>query len=190
MLYNGNMCGQRGMDGGETGQMTGEERRERILDTIKSSSAPVAGARLAEQLEVSRQVIVQDIALLRAAGEDILSTNRGYYIRRRKNVTKEFKVSHTDEQIEDELNQIVDLGGKVLDVFVNHKVYGRIQAELNIGSRRQVKDFVETIRSGKSSPLKNITSNYHYHTVEADSEETLALIEKMLIEKGYLIVTG
>lgn len=167
--------------------MTGEERREKILEVIKNSAKPVAGAKLAEQFEVSRQVVVQDIALLRAAGDDILSTNKGYYIREKGSMTRVFKVSHTDEQIEDELNQIVDLGGKVLDVFVNHKVYGRIQADLNISSRRHVQEFLETIRSGKSSPLKNITSNYHYHTVEADSEATFALIEQVLRDKGYLI---
>ncbi len=167
--------------------MTGEERREKILEVIKKGTAPVAGARLAEQFEVSRQVVVQDIALLRAAGDDILSTNKGYYIRQKGSMTKVFKVSHTDEEIEDELNQIVDLGGKVLDVFVNHKVYGRIQADLNVSSRRHVQEFWETIHSGKSSPLKNITSNYHYHTVEADSEETFALIEQALKDKGYLI---
>ncbi len=167
--------------------MTGEERRKEIVKVIKESVVPVPGGRLAEQYEVSRQVIVQDIALLRAAGYDILSTNRGYYIKQTKKSTHVFKVSHTDGEMEDELNTIVDLGGKVVDVFINHKVYGRIRAELDIASRRQVKEFLETIRSGKSSPLKNITSNYHYHTVEADSEKTLELIEKALEEKHYLI---
>lgn len=98
-----------------------------------------------------------------------------------------YKVSHTDEEMEDELNTIVDMGGKVIDVFINHKVYGRIRAELNIDSRRQVEEFLETIYSGKSSPLKNITSNYHYHTIEADSEKTFELIEKALKEKNYLV---
>ncbi|MBO5278337.1 MAG: transcription repressor NadR [Lachnospiraceae bacterium] len=168
--------------------MTGEERRNQIVETIKNSTAPVAGVRLAEKYQVSRQVIVQDIALLRAAGYDILSTNRGYYIRQEKKMTRVFKVSHTDEEMEDELNTIVDLGGKVLDVYINHKVYGKIRAELNISSRRQVQEFLETIYSGKSSPLKNITSNYHYHTIEADSEKTFELIEQSLKEKNYLIV--
>ena len=102
-------------------------------------------------------------------------------------MTRIFKVSHTDEEIADELNLIVDLGGKVQDVQVNHKVYGRMKADLGIHSRKQVQDFVEEIRSGKSSPLKNITSNYHYHTVEADSEEVLDLIGEELNERGYLV---
>ena len=165
--------------------MTGEERRNEIIRTIKDSIKPIAGSKLADKYEVSRQVIVQDIALLRAAGYDILSTNRGYYIR--KHMVRIYKVSHTDEEMEDELNTIVDMGGKVIDVYINHKVYGRIRAELNIDSRRQVEEFLETIYSGKSSPLKNITSNYHYHTIEADSEKTFELIEKALKEKNYLV---
>ena len=73
------------------------------------------------------------------------------------------------------------------DVFVHHKVYGTLKASLHITSRRNVEKFVETIKSGKSSPLKNVTSGYHYHTIAADSETTLDLIEKELEEKGFLI---
>ena len=96
-----------------------------------------------------------------------------------------FKVRHTDEQLETELCTIVDLGGQVKNVMVNHKVYGHIEAELGITSRRKVKEFLEDIESGKSTPLKNITSDYHYHTVTADSEETLGLIEDELRKLGF-----
>ena len=51
--------------------MTGSERRTAIINQIKTSSVPVPGKALAAQFEVSRQVIVQDIALIRAAGHDI-----------------------------------------------------------------------------------------------------------------------
>lgn len=98
-----------------------------------------------------------------------------------------FKVSHTDDQMEDELCSIVDLGGKIVNVMVNHRVYGHMEASLGINSRKKVMEFIENIRLGKSSPLKNITSNYHYHTVEAENEEILDSIEEMLREKGYLI---
>ena len=84
---------------------------------------------------------------------------------------------------------IVDLGGCVENVMVNHRVYGHIEAELHINSRRKVGEFMEDIRSGKSSPLKNITSNYHYHKVTADSEDTLDMIENTLKEKKFLIKT-
>ena len=167
--------------------MTGQERRDAMIEIIQNSEKPVSGTALAKQFAVSRQVIVQDIALIRAAGYEVLSTHRGYLLGQKNSVTRIFKVSHTDEEIADELNLIVELGGKVLDVQINHKVYGRMKADLGIHSRKQVQDFIEEIRSGKSSPLKNITSNYHYHTVEADSEEVLDLIGKELNKRGYLV---
>ena len=82
---------------------------------------------------------------------------------------------------------IVDLGGKVVNVMINHRVYGRMEARLDINSRKKVTEFIENIRLGKSSPLKNITSNYHYHKVIADKEETLDMIEDVLREKNYLV---
>ena len=92
-------------------------------------------------------------------------------------------------QLYDVSRQVIvqDMGGTVVNVMVNHRVYGHMEAPLGISSRLKVKAFIDDIKNGKSSPLKNITSNYHYHTVEADSEKTLDLIEKTLEEKGYLI---
>ena len=90
-------------------------------------------------------------------------------------------------QVEEELYSIVDLGGSVKNVMVNHRVYGHMEAELNITSRRKAAEFLDDIKTGKSSPLKNITSDYHYHVVEADSEETLDMIEAALREKGFLL---
>jgi len=170
--------------------MTGSKRREEIVSTIRSSQGPMSGKALAELYDVSRQVIVQDIALLRAAGYDIISTNRGYILNAPHMAERVFKVSHTDEQLEDELCSIVDLGGRIVNVMVNHRVYGHMEATLQIASRRKIAEFMEDIRNGKSSPLMNITSNYHYHKVEAENEETLDMIEEMLREKGYLVGNG
>lgn len=167
--------------------MTGSERRAYIIEQIQNSKSPVSGTILAKRCEVSRQVIVQDIALLRTAGYDILSTNRGYILHVPDNVSRIFKVRHTDEQLEEELNLIVDLGGYVVNVIVNHRVYGQLEAELGIRSRKMVKEFLKDIESGVSSPLKNVTSGYHYHKVEADTEDTLDEIEEMLREKGFLV---
>ncbi|MGC4020360.1 MAG: transcription repressor NadR [Muricomes sp.] len=166
---------------------TGSERREAIINQIRTSAVPISGGLLARTFEVSRQVIVQDIALIRAAGYDIISTNRGYILNTSHLAYRVFKVHHTDEELENELCAIVDLGGCVVNVMVNHRIYGHLEAELQINSRRKVMEFVEDMKSGKSKPLKNITSNYHYHRVEADSEETLDMIEEMLYKKGYLV---
>ena len=174
-------------EGDYDSSMTGSDRRQEILKNIKESDRPVSGSKLAKDYDVSRQVIVQDIALLRASGYDIISTNRGYVLEGQTCAERVFKVRHTDEQLETELCTIVDLGGQVKNVMVNHKVYGHIEAELGITSRRKVKEFLADIKSGKSTPLKNITSDYHYHTVTADSEETLGMIEEELRKLGFLV---
>lgn len=170
--------------------MTGSERRDAIIRTIQKTHIPVSGKSLAASYDVSRQVIVQDIALIRAAGYDIISTNRGYILNTPVKEEMIFKVHHTDAQLEEELNAIVDLGGCIENVMVNHRVYGHIEARLGISSRRMVSEFLEDIQNGKSSPLKNITSNYHYHTISADSRKTLDMIEQMLTEKGFLVEAG
>ena len=167
--------------------MEGECRRDRIIEELKREKVPVSGSELAGRMGVSRQVIVQDIALIRAAGYDIISTHRGYLLNAPHTVNRTFKVRHTDERMEEELCSIVDLGGCVVNVMVNHRVYGRMKAELGIRSRRNVTEFLQDIQKGKSSPLKNITSDYHYHMVEADCEKTLDMIEEMLREKEFLI---
>ena len=132
---------------------------------MRNSKEPVAGTELAKQLDVSRQVIVQDMALIRANGVEIISTNRGYVIQEQTGASRVFKVIHTDTQVEEELQMFVDFGAKVVDVFVYHKVYGVIKADMNVKSRRDVKEYMDGISSGKSTNLMNLTSNYHYHTI-------------------------
>lgn len=166
--------------------MNGEDRREKIISILKSSNAPVAGLTLAKELGVSRQVIVQDIALLRANATAIFSTNRGYVLQEKNVCERVFKVQHTDEEVEEELSIIVDMGGFVKDVFVYHKVYGVLKAEMNIKSRMDIRKYMEDINSGKSSLLKNVTSGYHYHTISADSEEILDMIQEDLSKRGFL----
>lgn len=156
------------------------------MNRLSSAAAPVSASSLAKDLGVSRQVIVQDIALLRATGSDIASLARGYMLDKKDGFSRVFKVIHSDEDVERELNIIVDAGGVVEDVFIYHKVYGKVHAQMGIRSRLHVQDFLDGIRSGKSSLLKNVTSGYHYHTVTADSEKTLELIEQKLFENDFL----
>ena len=165
--------------------LSGKERREQILKILRDSEEPIAGTELARQLDVSRQIIVQDMALIRANGVDVMATNRGYVIQESKQVRRVFKVVHTDEQVEEELNLFVDLGGIVEDVFVYHKVYGVIRADMNIKSRRDVRKYMESISTGKSTNLMNLTSNYHYHTIVAEEEQTLDMIQEELQQTGF-----
>lgn len=167
-------------------QVNGEKRRERILSILRSHTEAVSGVNLAKELNVSRQVIVQDIALLRAKDYEILSTNKGYVLATKKEFERVFKVIHSDQEVETELQTIVDYGGVVKDVFVYHKVYGVVRAEMNIHSRSDIAQYRKELQNGKSTLLKNVTSGYHYHTVTARDEKTLDMIQDALSEKGFL----
>jgi len=166
--------------------MTGTERRKKILSMMRQSDRPLSGGFLGKETGVSRQVVVQDIALLRTEGHAIVATARGYLLDEPKDVYRIVKTCHTNEQTEEELHTIVDLGGCVADVMVNHKVYGKMTAPLNIRNRRDVQKFMEQLRTGKSVPLMNVTSGYHFHRITAESEEILDEIETALKEKGML----
>ncbi|MCI6733028.1 MAG: transcription repressor NadR [Lachnospiraceae bacterium] len=163
-----------------------QERRNAIVNLLLSEQEAISGSALSERFGVSRQIIVQDITILKGMGYDILSTHSGYIMQKSPLKERVLKVHHTTEQTEDELSLIVGLGGTVVDVFVWHKVYGKMAAKLNIFSDLQVKQFIEGVRSGKSSELMTITGGYHYHTIRAESEEILNRIEKALDERGYL----
>ena len=145
----------------------------------------MSGGSIGKIIGVSRQVIVQDIAMMRLEGSPILSTSRGYLLNEPVTFSRTVKMYHTNDQTEDELCTIVDLGGTVADVSVNHRVYGKLTAPLGIKSRRDIHAFMQDIRTGKSVPLMNVTSGYHYHLITAPTEEILDEIEAALREKKY-----
>lgn len=166
--------------------MTGIERRKKIIEMMRNSSEPMSGTTLAEKTGVSRQVVVQDIALLRTEGNTIIATTKGYLLEKADRNIRLFKVCHDNERTEEELNLIVDMGGTILDVMVNHKIYGKLSAAMNIRSRRDVQQFMEHLKTGKSTPLLNITSGYHFHHVYAEEDVILDEIEERLREKEFL----
>ena len=166
--------------------MNGEERRAKIIQLLKHSKLPLSGASLAKEVGVSRQVVVQDIALLRANAYNIVSTTQGYLLSESLKASRVFKVIHADDEVEEELSLIVDCGGHVEDVFVSHKIYHVVKAPMNIHSRLDVKRFMDNLATGKSSLLKNVTSGYHYHTITAESEEILDYIHEELKNRGFL----
>lgn len=170
--------------------MDGENRRYQILKLLENSEKPLSGNELAKRMRVSRQVIVQDIALLRAVNKNILSTNKGYVIfgesLEGKAVKRTVRVRHENTAIKKELYLIADCGGKVRDVVVEHDIYGQITVDLIINSRKDADDFVEKIRKNKTKPLNELTNGIHYHTIEADSEEILDEIVRRLEEAGFL----
>lgn len=167
----------------------GDARRQQLLDILTKSDRPMSGNSLAKTLGVSRQVIVQDIALLRAVNQNILATTKGYILYNNKPAIchRTYCVNHTDEAIEDELNTIVDQGGKVMDVIIEHEIYGQISGNLILESRSDVANFCQLLKNTRAKPLNIIAGGIHYHTVEARSEVILDNIERALKEKGYLV---
>lgn len=171
--------------------MTGEARRAQILQLLRDHDSPLSGTLLANEFHVSRQVIVQDIALMRAERHDILSTNRGYLYRREDRDSsmpkRVFFVRHSNEQVLEEFLTVTELGGNVLDVVVEHELYGQIRVDLMIENDRDAREFYEKLIHSKDNPLKALTDDCHYHTVAAPSEKLLDLIEQELDHKGFLL---
>ena len=170
--------------------MTGEMRRNQMLQLLREGSAPISGTALAKHFGVSRQVIVQDIALMRAENHPILSTNKGYLLRSSKAENTQpkrvFYVKHATESVLDEFMTILELGGKILDVAVEHELYGQINVDLLIETKADAEDFHSKMICCTNQPLKVLTGGCHYHTVSAPSEKLLDLIEGELQKKGYL----
>ena len=168
----------------------GNNRRVGIISFLERQSGPVSGSELARQFGVSRQAIVQDVALLRAENRNILSTNKGYVLyhphEKQKGQTAVITVNHTAGQTLDEMRAIVDYGGAMLDVFIDHDLYGQIRANLVINDAEDAQEFCDKLESSKSEFLKELTEGCHYHTITAPSMKVLEMIRKELQEKGIL----
>ena len=162
-------------------KMNGNLRRNKIIEILQQQSEPVSGSALAKMTGVSRQVIVQDITLLRTQ-LPIFATAKGYllYPMNGQKARRIFCVKHLVEQTKEELYAIVDLGGKILDVMVEHDVYGEIHADLMLSCRKEVDEFCEKLKNSRSGPLNIIGGGIHYHTIEAETEEILDQIGEKL----------
>lgn len=171
--------------------LEGEERRQAIIDYLTPGLTPVNGTELAKQFGVSRQVIVQDIALLRAQNHPIWSTHKGYMLskpeEKQEGCRKVIAVQHTQEQTLAEMQAIVDFGGRMLDIFVDHDLYGEIRAELIINNIEDARDFCERMNQCTSKPLKILTGDTHYHTITAPSEKAMKMILQELKDMGILL---
>lgn len=178
-----------GQKDGDT--MDAKERRKQIIDILNKSDKPVKGTDIAKKLGVSRQVIVQDVAILRARGENILATPQGYLITKtytNNKITRTIACKHKDNfEIEEELKIILDYGGKILDVIVEHPLYGEIKSQLQIGSRHDLEEFIRNLKMTKAEPLSTLTDGVHIHTIEVKDDETFDRIKNKLLEKKYLI---
>lgn len=164
------------------------ERLEKLVQLLEAAEQPVSGSEIAEIFSVSRQAVVQDVAQLRKQGIPVAATPQGYLLQKGpERFRRVFAVRHSREEIANELGAIVDSGGHVLDVIVDHPVYGEIRGNIHARTRDDVTRFVNLMKSTGQSPLLSLSRGFHLHTVEADHPDTLDTVEKILEEKGYLV---
>lgn len=169
--------------------MKAEERRKQILEFFRGQSGPVSASALADRFSVSRQIIVGDVALLRASGMNIEATPRGYILteEQKKGILRRVACTHNREQMEDELNICVDYGCEVLNVIVEHPVYGQLTGELHLQSRYDVAQFVEKVRREDAHSLSELTDGTHLHTLCCPTEELFHKVCEALEKAGYLL---
>lgn len=172
-------------------KILGDERRELLITTLKNAVEPISGTKLGDMMNVSRQVIVGDVSLLKATGQPIMATSRGYlYIHPQGNSSKFEKVivcTHTFAQTEEELNIFVDNGVTIKDVKVEHPVYGDLTASIMVSNRNEVQNFIQNVKETNASLLSELTEGIHLHTVSANNPQDIENAEEGLRKAGILI---
>ncbi|NLM66970.1 MAG: transcription repressor NadR [Enterococcus sp.] len=169
--------------------LEGEQRRQQILQELQGAKKTISASRFAKDFGVSRQSIVGDVALLRAAGEDIIATARGYKLNAvvaEKGLLAKIAVQHGEDQTEEELATIIEHGAEVIDVIVEHELYGELVGGLYIATPEQIQSFMKKYRSSNSRLLSQLTNGIHLHTIRYQNEASLAKIKEALANKGIL----
>lgn len=171
--------------------MDAKERRVKIVEMLKLTEEPIPAAKIAENLSVSRQIIVGDIALIRAHGIEILATPRGYLINGNQNDNNMFKrkiaCRHDMNGLKKELYTIVDNGCTVIDVIVDHPYYGELTGALHIQSRYDADEFIRKVDTQIVKPLSLLTNGVHVHTISSIDKLSLERTIKILNEEGILL---
>ncbi|SMC27462.1 hypothetical protein SAMN02745134_03196 [Clostridium acidisoli DSM 12555] len=169
--------------------MNSKDRRKLIKDFLYESQEPLKGENLAKNLGVTRQIIVKDIAILRASGIKIIATPKGYIISedKKNSIRKVLALKHKPEEIEDELETIIKFGGIIEDVIIEHRLYGEIRGMLMIKTLYDVQNFVNKVNRYDSEPLLILTGGVHLHTITVESKDALDNIITELKNKNYLI---
>jgi uncharacterized protein len=175
----------------EQKKLLGEERRKWILQQLKTSPSPLTGNELAAKTNVSRQVIVGDITILKAKNEPIIATSQGYMYLKQNTaaplVERTVACRHRSEDTEKELNLMVDHGVTVKDVRVEHPVYGDLTASIMVSNRQEVKQFMKKIKETNATLLLELTGGIHLHTLASVNEQALISAETALHDAGFLI---
>lgn len=167
--------------------MEGNKRRDKILNQLQKAEKPISASKFAQQFDVSRQIIVGDIALMRAAGVAIKATARGYLLQgKRQGKLSLIVVQHDATQTQTELRIIVENGGEIVDVIVDHDIYGELTGNLQIKTIEDIEAFMEKYRSSNASLLLELTNGIHLHTIAYENDETLMKIKAALLKAGIL----
>lgn len=167
--------------------MNTSQRRARILEYLRAAEVPLSATALAQRLSVSRQIIVGDVALLRAAGEAVSATPRGYVLDRpQSGITRTVACLHSGADMERELTLMVDQGCTVANVIVEHPVYGQLTGPLDLSSRYDVSEFIRKVEENAARPLSLLTDGIHLHTLRCPDEEAFQRVMKALEEAGFL----
>ena len=170
-----------------------EKRRQMIYEYLKTADAPVTASRLASLFSVSRQIIVGDIAILRASGCNVTATPKGYMMDKEKTSSSQLQVGmivckRTPEQLREELYTIVDFGATVIDVTIEHAIYGEISGSLDLSSRYDVDLFINKVEKEKNSaPISCLTDGVHIHRISYKDKETFNMIKASLKSKNILM---
>ena len=168
--------------------MDAQKRRQAIAQRLEQADSPISAAALAREFTVSRQVIVGDVALLRAGGMGIAATPRGYVLPREAVGLKRTLAScHRGDQMEAELNAIVDQGCTVIDVIVDHPIYGQLTGPLSLSSRYEVSQFILRCREQSAAPLSLLTEGFHLHTILCPDPNAYARVKNALADLGVLL---
>ena len=153
---------------------------------LRTAEHPVSAASLASGLSVSRQIIVGDIALLRAAGEKITATPRGYVLETAAGKVYTLACIHGLDDTEKELNIMVDNGCTVINVTVEHPIYGQLTGQLQLSSRYDVSQFMEKLRKGEVAPLCQLAAGVHLPALSSPAEACFERTKPTLADAGLL----
>ena len=170
--------------------MKAAERRQKIIDMLSQTQVPISASTLASQLGVSRQIIVGDVALLRAANHDVISTPKGYVLSQAlysHQFIGKIACQHDPERTKEELDCVVSKGGIMVDVEVEHPVYGMLTAPLNIKSKEDIDNFVDKVEYSNATLLSSLTEGIHTHTLSCHSKDEFEEIKALLSDKGILL---
>ena len=168
--------------------MNSIERRDNIVKLLIESNKPIKGTVIAHKYGVTRQIIVKDIAILRATGQDIIATPDGYIINRKdKKIKAIIAVNHTEEEMFDEMNSVIKYGGTIEDVIVEHPLYGEIRGMLMVRNLNELNKFMTKHRNQKAKLLSVLTNGIHLHTISAENNENIELIISDLKKNNFII---